>query len=151
MTPGPPMTFWIRDVRNPERMKDGPVAFFWGQDHERRCRHALVYGPRPKVGPHHWVRRVRPYAIDVRIAPPSGVDLADFGREIAARAGTTWTAGVPDARDTAIWLPGWVIARHAGAAAAAACKVLTLLGDLKASELQVRAARLPVDLDGALR
>lgn len=137
----PPMTFNAGALLDEERLRNGPLDVFWGQDEWIEPSRPLPTGDPPKRRWWHRLLGFKPFALDMRLAPPESEDLYEWGAGLAAQLGLD-LLNAPRHGDRAIWLPGSVLAKNAGAALGSAGKVLRRLEGVHVSAVQVRVQRL---------
>lgn len=137
------MTFDPAELLDPDKMQNGPMTFFWGQDEYVEPRVGIDVD-RPVPGRRsfrQWLRRVRPWTLDVRLMPTPDTDLNAWGQTVAKTMGVRWTGeAAPDHR--AVWLPGLTWARNAGEALASSKYIFDALAGFELAEVQVRVAAL---------
>lgn len=139
----PPMTFRVEDLMRPERFRDGPMVVFWNQ---------AEFFP-PETPPSPPVRRRGLYAratrrrlwnVFIRLQPPEGDDLAEFGEAISQRVGMTIPpSDDPDHRAICLVANGYY--KNAPEAIGAAGRLL----GTEFTGVTVRAAQIVVERAGA--
>jgi hypothetical protein len=136
----PAMTFDAADLLDERRMREGPVVVFWNQNEWIEPRRPMpLGGPLPKRSPIQRARRLKPWHIEMRLQPPPGEDLQEWGQRIAQCLGVPW--GEPREGDRAVWLPGSTWARNAGGAIGSAGVVFKQLADFQLAAAQIRVTR----------
>lgn len=141
------MTINPEDLMDREKMLRGPLVVFWNQDEEILPNRPMPEYAPPKRKLRHRLLRVRPFKIELRLAPPPDEgDLGAWGARVAQTLGTTW--GTPQEGDRAAYLVGFTFARDAPGAVASAGLVLKNLKGFQVGAVQVRAqeaAHTPTD------
>ncbi len=135
----PSMTFRVDDLIDADKLKHGPLVVYWGQDgYVAPNKDIAVDWRRPPR--YRWLRLLgcRPFRFNLRVAPPAGENLDDWGRSVADRLGVPWM-GTPEAGDVAVWLPGLVMAKSAGEAVGSIQKVFDRLDGFFVSAVQIEA------------
>lgn len=134
----------VDELLNPETFRHGPFEVLWNQDDwipHKRSGDPVAYSQAEwrRRTFLQWLLRYRKWRIDMRLAPPEGVDLYAWGTNLGAALGVPFHDGVEDS-DKAVWLPMTTWARHAGQALASASKPLRDLEghNIEVAQMQVR-------------
>jgi hypothetical protein len=138
----PPMTFRVEDLADDERMQNGPMVVFWGQDAEVPFLGDTFDWPAKRQPLRSRLLLRREFRIMIRLQPPEGVDLKQYGQDVARILGIPY-GGDPKDHHKATWIPATVYVRNAPQALASAGRVLIRLGKFETSAVQVRVERAP--------
>lgn len=143
LRPIPPMNFRVEDLLDPDRMLNGPLVFYWGQDDRVPHRGKPIEWSEPGKMPLKFrLRRAKWWRIVVRLQPPAGEDLFDFGVRTCAALGQPAPPREPsDTEATAMWFPMLAPAKDAPGALACASVFLAQLTSLEASACQIEIER----------
>jgi hypothetical protein len=137
------MTFHVAEAFDVgDQMENGPIILFWGQ---------REFVPPPPHVAKMWPAEPRPikwrdrrrgfrnWKVVLRLEPPEGEELDEWGSRVAAAVGVVFTPS--DQRDdshTAIFLPSGVQARNAAEALARVAPVLHALQGFEVVALQAQ-------------
>jgi hypothetical protein len=133
----PPTVFFV-GVLSGLRVHDGPLVMCWNQEREEHPLTELDYGHPPPRRLLERLIKVRPWQWSIRLEPPPGEDLNEFGRRVAGLAGTTYPEAGAPAEARAVWLTGGVYTRDGAQALKSVSRILDRLGGLEVSAVQIR-------------
>jgi hypothetical protein len=140
------MTFQVGELMDPERILNGPMVVYWGQDEAiptpAHIRESL---PIPEPRKPSWRERrkkMRPWKFMIRLQPLPEEDLSEWGGRVSAALGTPWKPARQDPNHTAIWLPGSCLATDAPTVIGACGDVLEKLQGFTIVAAQVEAEAL---------
>jgi hypothetical protein len=128
-----------------EQLANGPMVFFWGQGEVTEPRPGReIQWPNEPTSKLSWLERrrgFRHWKILLRLQPPAGESLDEWGSRAAAAAGVSFTARAerkPEEGDTAVWFPAIGKGRNAAEAMAGAGALLSRLQCFEVAALQVQ-------------
>jgi hypothetical protein len=135
------MTFDPAALLDNDKMKNGPLAVVWNQEGWIEPNKPLDKngGYLPKRKLRHRLLRLRPWRVEIRLAPPPDVDLSEWGNAIAATLGFPFST--PEEGDSVLWMWGGSWARNAGGALGGAGKFLRQLEGHYISAGGIRVSR----------
>jgi hypothetical protein len=111
------MTFQVGELMDPERILNGPMVVFWGQDEAvptpAHIGGSLPISEPPKPSWRQRRKKMRPWKFMIRLQPPADEDLDEWGGRVSAALGVAWKPSRKDPTHTAIWLPGSCLATDA--------------------------------------
>ncbi len=84
-------------------LRRGPLVMYWGQPAPVVVNLMLRWPDRPPISLRERLRGVRPWKVQLRLAPPDGVTLAQWLPHVAARLGVT--VDTPAANASVVHLP----------------------------------------------
>lgn len=138
MLPHPPMTFSPESLLNERAVRDGPLVVWWGQEHEMPAPDPLMkLGRPPRRKLRQWILRQRPFAIELRLQPPEGTPLEEFGLRVCELLDLP-QSNEPRETHKAVWVSGGVYAREARQALGSTAAVFNKLEGVMISAAQVR-------------
>jgi hypothetical protein len=133
------------ELLDDDAMKNGPMTVFWNQDEWVEPNGDPLPEPTLDAWSHRPLKarllRAKPWAIEMRLAPPPDTDLGEWGNELTRCFGAE-LAAPPKEGDKAVWMSFGTWARNAGEAVGSAGLAFKKMDGINLSAVQIRVSRV---------